>query len=422
MALTEAVLAAGLRSSAFAPHGGPWRIGAEVEWIPADLDTGWIAPIHPGPGPGTLPMLRELGARLGWEEVDGGGAGPKFGTGDGGWISYEPGGQIEYSAAPCDSVGGLLRALHELSAALAEAAPRHGLLLRECGIDPVTPPDRVPLQLHSERYLRMDRHFATRGPAGARMMRQTAALQVNVDWAADPALHWRVLNAASPLLTALFACSPVYAGRDAGTPTYRALTWAEMDPGRTGLLPATDDPAAGYARFALGAADLLHSPGPPVPFGDRLAAGAATGEQWHAHLTTLFPEVRPKGYAEVRCIDALPAACYAATLVLLAGLAEPHALREADRLLGAPRPDLRTRAAQAGLGDPEVGELATALADLALRGAEACGVERVEPEALGEGWSFVERYTRRGRAPADDLTAVADGAAFRPAALPGSCR
>lgn len=68
---------------------------------------------------------------------------------------------------------------------------------------------------------------------------------------------------------AIFASSPVYAGRDTGFASYRARQWRLCDRRSTGVLGLED---------------------------------------WRRHLTTPFPEVRPQGFLEVRGIDALPPA------------------------------------------------------------------------------------------------------------------
>ena len=44
----------------------------------------------------------------------------------------------------------------------------------------------MPLQVASDRYRRMDRYLSGIGHSGARMMRQTASVQMNVDPAGDP--------------------------------------------------------------------------------------------------------------------------------------------------------------------------------------------------------------------------------------------
>lgn len=403
--MTEAELLADLREVAFGQPvvGGPPRVGAEAELLPVDVATGRMAPIRSAERPCTLPVLRRVAERLGWREEEG--DAPKFHTPGGALVSYEPGGQIEVSAPPRTSVGALVESLQGTVLPLREAALGAGVRLLEEGIDPVSAIAEVPLQLGGERYRLMDEHFARIGPAGARMMRQTASFQVNVDWADDVRLHWRVLNAAAPFLTAIFASSPLYRGADTGAQSFRALTWTELDPGRTGIVGGAGDPVLAYLRFALAAPTILtpDAHGAVEPFGARLRTAGATREEWRAHLTTLFPEIRPKGYAEVRCIDAVPARWYAAPLALLAGLSHPESLQAAGALLPEPDAALLVRAARRGLRDADIAGTASELFRIALEGARLAGDAWVDPQSLETARGYLDRYTRRRRAPADEI-------------------
>lgn len=89
------------------------------------------------------------------------------------------------------------------------------------------PVEEIPLQLTSPRYVAMQRHFDTIGPAGRRMMRATASTQICLDrWPGAAGLEqWRVLQLAGPFLAAAYA-------RSTG-PDSRLATWLAVDPGRT---------------------------------------------------------------------------------------------------------------------------------------------------------------------------------------------
>jgi glutamate--cysteine ligase len=139
------------------------------------------------------------------------------------------------------------------------------------------------------------------------------------------------------------------------------------------------------------------------PFAEWNARDCAGPDEWRAHLTTLFPEVRPKGFAEVRSADAVAPEWYAAPLVLLAGIVyHPPTLRAAADLLGDPDPGLLHAAGRDGLSDPRIGAVARDLADLALAGAAALpGI--FDGDGLNEAAAFFARYTRRSRSPGDDV-------------------
>jgi glutamate--cysteine ligase len=340
--------------------------------------------------------------RCGWKEEPTPYGAPRWLTHAGGVLSFEPGGQIEYSSPPAPSVELVLRAVAATLAPLHEAARPLGVELVFAGVDPHNPLDRVPLQLDGERYRRMDAYFARLGPAGAAMMRQTAALQVNVDAGDTPLKCWRVLNAAAPVLLAMFANSPRYAGADTAHGSWRAHLWRELDPARTGIRGAGPDAVEEYLHFALAAPWIMRAAADhdQLPFGTWLAEGAVTLDDWRLHLTTLFPEVRPRGYFELRALDSVAPALLAAPLVLVAGLvADPAALDAAGSILPAPTPEALRRAGRLGVHDPRTRRLAEQLADVALVGYARAYPASEKP--LDVARRFVSEWTRRGRSPAD---------------------
>ncbi|NIP81536.1 MAG: ergothioneine biosynthesis glutamate--cysteine ligase EgtA, partial [Gemmatimonadetes bacterium] len=213
----------------------------------------------------------------------------------GGRVTFEPGGQVEYASPPLDSLAALATHLQDAVPPLIAGARDAGLELLGCGIDPRTPLEDARLVLPGERYASMHRYLARIGDAGPRMMLQTAAAQVNVELGPHLALRWRVLNAAAPFLTAIFANSRVYQERDTGFASYRARQWRLLDRRRTGILGRGPDPAAEYLDFALNAAWMLAPPDRPAePFAEWLLRGEVSLDDWRRHLTTLFPEVRPR--------------------------------------------------------------------------------------------------------------------------------
>jgi glutamate--cysteine ligase len=277
----------------------------------------------------------------------------------------------------------------------------HGLELLSAGIDPINSLDATSLQLLAPRYTRMDAYLGAIGPAGPRMMRQTASLQVNLDWGTDPDLRWRTLNALAPYLTAIFANSATYAGKPTGHQSFRAHTWRELDPLRTGLLGVDDDIIGEYLRFALNAPAILVDTADAFPF--RALLGEASPEDWHTHLTTLFPEVRPKGYAEVRSLDVVPPEWYAAPLALLAGITfHPQSLLAAADLLGAPDAALLVLAGRIGVRDPTIQQVACDLWEIAFHGCAALGESFIAASDLERARAFRDTYTCRGCSPADD--------------------
>lgn len=411
--LTRAALLADLEARTFAaPISAsltPRRVGAETEFIPVESATGRRCPIEGEDAVATLPFLRRHGARVGWMETRTCKGTPSFRLPGGGALTFEPGGQLEYSSPPCRSPSALLETLRAVVPPLEAAAGSEGITLLHVGIDPVSTAEQAPLLLHHRRYARMAEYLARRGPAGARMMRQTASFQINLDLDDEPWLRWRVLNAAAPYLTAIFANSTIYAGEDTGCASARAQVWRALDPARTGLPYDDRRPVGAYLDFALAApAMLLPTVGSEhLGFGDWLARADLLPEEWHDHLTTLFPEIRPRGHLEIRSIDAVDPTWYAAPLALTIGLVyDPAALRAAADLLGAPDPGLLDRAGRLGLHDPALASTAADLAEIALAGSAGLGPAYFHPADLEQARAYVERYTHRGRCPADDRRLV----------------
>ena len=388
-------------AQAFGAGAGPAppRLGLEVEAIPTDVATGRSAPIAR-----TLAALDPLGwarqpcATSGMTELH---------CPDGARLTFEPGGQIEYSSQPHATGSALLADVDAAFAALCHALARAGLALRMVGLDPVTPAADVPLQLDAPRYRRMDAYFASRGPWGRRMMRQTAAIQVSIDVGPAPFDRWRVLGALAPLAAAMFANSPLDTGRLSGERSMRRRIWAELDPARTGLRALGRDPVGEYLEFALAAPAFLlgDDPARAQPFARWLTRGA-TLDDWHTHLSTLFPDVRPRGYFEFRVADAAPGNAAAALVALVAGIAWRPDAAEAAARLPAPTPELMARAARHGLADPELAAAARTAVDLALEGCAALGPALFARADIARAEQFFDEYPRAGRSPADDLTAA----------------
>jgi glutamate--cysteine ligase len=414
--LDTAALAADLRDHAFGglrdPHRPP-TIGAEVELIPVDAETRAPVPIVANEGRSTLPFLRAFAGAHGWKEVESMYGMPNWVLPDGATITFEPGGQVELSAPPFRSASALLQSLRSVVHPLTQAAGDAGIDLLSVGIEPLGAVDDIPLQLPGKRYVRLTRFLEDFGTGGTRMMRQTASFQCNLDWRGDTSAQWRMLNALAPYLVAIFANSPVYRGQETGDRSFRARVWRELDGGRAGILACRDDPVAEYLRFALEAPAILIPDDDAgwLPFGEWNRRGTASMDDWRTHLTTLFPEVRPKGFVEVRSADAVPPQWYAAPVVFLGGLTyHAPSFEAACERVGAPDPGLLARAGRDGLRDEEIAAVARDLVDLALEGAEALGPAFLCPADAEEARAFFDTYTARGLSPADDVV-VAHGLA-----------
>ena len=375
----------------------PPRLGLEVEVIPFDPATGRQVPIRR-----SLSALESLGwsphacIKSGMTELH---------RPDGARLTFEPGGQIEYSTMPHPTGSALLADVDGAFVQIGRALDAAGLGVRRLGLDPQTPIGEVPLQLDAPRYRRMDAHFAAIGAAGRPMMRQTAAVQLSLDPGPAPLERWRLLGALAPVVAAVFANSPLERGAATGERSIRRRIWAELDPARTGLRALGADPVAEYLDFALAAPAFLlgEDPSHAEPFAAWVPRDT-TLDDWQAHLSTLFPDVRPRGYFEFRVADSCDGDAVAALVALVAGIAwHPPSSTVALSQLPLPSAGLMARAGRDGLADPELAAAACLAADLALSGCVALGPSLFEDDDIDRADRFFASYTRAGRSPADDL-------------------
>jgi hypothetical protein len=77
-------------------------------------------------------------------------------------------------------------------------------------------------------------------------------------------------------------------------------------------------------------------------------------------------------------------------------------VRAAADLLGAPDLAVLDRAGREGLRDPALARVAADLVEIALEGCRGLGPGYFHPADLEQARAFFDRYTRRGRCPADD--------------------
>jgi glutamate--cysteine ligase len=387
---------------------GRLRFGAELELLAVDASSRRVAPIEAANATCTLDIARAAAARLAWTESRSEKGVPRFAGSHGGALTFEPGGQIEYATAVHHSLEGLLRELRIVQKVLRDEAAARAIDLLAVGVDPANGAGDAPLQLGAPRYRRMAAYFAGIGTDGARMMRQTASLQLCLG-GIELEERFGLANALAPWLVALFANSPQYDGRDTGCASFRAETWRGVDPARTGLLEGSD-PVREYAAFALRAPAFLAcaEDAPALPFAS-LDAGLATDEVLATHLSTLFPEVRPRGYLELRSMDAVAPEHHAAATVFATGLlVDARAAAGAREVVQAPDAQRLRVAGRRGLADAGLSAKVRELTELALDGCRRLGYQVV-------GGSTLER----ARDSFDALLSPAPRAPMAPVAMSG---
>jgi len=382
-----------VRRRLFAParSANPRTIGLELELIPIHKSTRMRALATADKAASTAEVLTRLGQRERWSEESSGGDPPSWNTEDGARISFEPGGQIEISTAPQPTASEVIDSTQHLVTMIRTAMSSAGIELVARGVDPYNDVDAVPLQLQRDRYTGMTRYFESIGPSGVRMMRQTAALQMNLERGEDPKSRWRLLNSLAPIVVALFANSRQYASKRTEWASYRAHLWRTLDPSRTGIVYDETAPVERYLDFALGAV-AMHSDNGKVSyrkFREWMTEGAVNRDEWLFHLSTLFPEVRPKEFFELRSADTIEPNTLAAPVVFVTSLVyDEESAHRAIELIGAPSEILLERAGRLGLADPEIRRIASRLVVLALDGGRRLGGDYLRRSHLETAYKY----------------------------------
>jgi glutamate--cysteine ligase len=322
--------------------------------------------------------------------------------------TVEPGGQVELSTLPAETVDEAIDAAHVDAEVLRGRLARTHLVMREVAVDTLRPPRRI---LHAPRYDAMERFFAAGGEAGSWMMCNTASLQLNLSHhPLCPDHRWALAQRLGPVLLACFANSP---GLDASGRRWESLRqaiWWSIDSSRTRPPCHSLSMNQSWLDYALFADVMLiwsqdgtraTAMRPGMPFGrwmtDGHELGWPTADDLAYHLTTLFPPVRPRGWLELRMIDALPPALLdVAALVTVTALTVEDAAGELqDRLPGAD--GLWLEAARSGLAHPLLACGGRILFDVVSRHVHQVTDSRCRQDSVLD---FQDLFVRCGVSPA----------------------
>ncbi|MCL6282817.1 glutamate--cysteine ligase [Ruegeria sp. 2012CJ41-6] len=405
-----------------------WRIGTEHEKFGYCKDT--LKPLPYEGARSILAVLEGLRDGHGWAPVEEGGKLIGLEK-DGANVSLEPGGQLELSGAPletihetCDEVNAHLRDVKDI-------ADKIGVGFIGLGAAPIWAHEDMPL-MPKGRYKLMDSYMQKVGTMGRVMMRRTSTVQVNLDFAseADMVQKLRVAIALQPVATALFANSPFFEGKPNGHKSWRSRVWRDLDADRTGMVPFVFDDGFGFEAWVQYALDTpmyfvyrdgVYHDALGQSFRDFLKGElpALPGEtpmlsDWADHLTTLFPEARIKKFMEMRGADGGPWRRLCALPAFWVGLMyDQSALDAAWDLVkgwdGETREALRVQASvdglQARVGDIDMHALArevVAISEAGLKARARPGVGGMVPDET-HFLNALKDSLETGKVPADEL-------------------
>ena len=323
-----------------------FRIGTEHEKFVYKLNS--LKPVSYNEPSGIKNILKSL-VRFGWVEVS------EVGNiialrKDNQSITLEPGGQLELSGAPLENI-------HQTCSEVNEHLKQVKIIGNELNIGFLGVGARLEGKLASDlwmpkpRYKIMKDYMPLVGNLGLEMMADTCTVQTNLDYSSEQDMSRKLKTSfiLQPIVTALFASSPIEKMKTSKYISRRAAIWFDVDKDRCGTPKFIFDEdlsfeswvdyalkvpmyfirrngqyincaGASFEKFMLGQLEQLPNEKPTIL-------------DWEDHLSTIFTEIRLKQYIEFRGADAGPWKSLCALPALWVGLLyDSESLNEAESL------------------------------------------------------------------------------------------
>ena len=298
-----------------------WRVGTEHEKFAYNFSKSKnrYYPIEYSNKNGVEEFLNEI-AQSGWKKIEEQGKTISLKK-DNQSITLEPGGQIELSGAPLKDIHRACKETNEHLKLLKKIGDKLNITLLGMGLRPFEKTTSIPWMPKS-RYKIMKNYMPKKGKLGLDMMLSTCTVQANLDYSSESDMVTKTLLATKiqPIITAIFANSPLSNGKPNGFLSKRRYIWANTDDDRCGTLKVAFDDNFSYSKYIDFALSV------PMYFVRRnntyidcsgesfidfmnsnlkqLEGEKPIIQDWEDHLSTIFTEVRLKKFIEVRGADA----------------------------------------------------------------------------------------------------------------------
>ena len=237
-----------------------------------------------------------------------------------GTISLEPGSQVEISLKPFRTLDEITTKLQQYYIELSSYAEEMNAIVLNSGIQPISTFNDIKI-IPKQRYGFMTKYLPTRGNAPFIMMRETAGIQANFDYTSEEDAIRKLSLALkmSPIISTIYANSPIRGGKLTGYKSNRTNSWLNVDEQRCGYISKKLFDKDEIFTFKDYAEVLLDIPMIFVQRGNTCFETSqtfrefmqkgfmgmrATLTDWETHLSLFFPDVRLKSYVEIRNHDA----------------------------------------------------------------------------------------------------------------------
>ncbi len=231
-------------------------------------------------------------------------------------VTLEPAAQLEVSLRTESDIATIQRIYGEFRQRADSVCAEMDCQLLTTGCMPRSKVRDLPL-IPRERYRLMDRHFAQVGDGGIEMMRGTASTQISIDFGDEDDFRRKMQAACllTPLLQLMNDNSYAFEGQPLTHRLKRADIWSRTDGQRCNLVPDVFAPDYGfgdYADYLCRMPIICKERGHHVfevteASADEAYRGCELLEADILHVLSMaFPDVRLKGFLEIRGSDSLP--------------------------------------------------------------------------------------------------------------------
>ncbi|MBC7474983.1 MAG: glutamate--cysteine ligase [Candidatus Sericytochromatia bacterium] len=249
-------------------------------------------------------------------------------------VSLEPGGQVELSGKAFKTIHESYDEVQRHIQEVKDVSKNWDVAWFGCGMNPFLSTDEIPW-MPKKRYNIMKNYLIKQGHLSHKMMKQTCTIQANIDYKSeeDAMKKLKVANGVNSIVTAMFANSAIYCGKETGFMTERSYIWQFTDPERCGIIEGVFSNSYSFQDYIDFAIDvhmfLIKRNGQMIDmtemtFKEYMKKGykghKATTQDWDYHLSTVFPEVRLLKYIELRGQDSQPLDLYLAIPAIWKGL------------------------------------------------------------------------------------------------------
>lgn len=244
-------------------------------------------------------------------------------------INLEPGGQIEFSFSPKNSIKEIEDTYNNVLEDMKPILKKNNYNLIALGYQPVTKIQELKI-LPKKRYRLMFEHFKKRGSLAHNMMLGTSSTQISLDYSSeeDFSKKFAVANWLSPIIYATLDNTPIFEGERTNQYAFRAKIWNDCDADRCGILDKSIEgnfTYRDYAEYIVNLPAIVDPAGnneDPIDltFGEAFTKEELTAEDIELMLSFSFTDVRLKEYLEIRMADSLPLPLALGYLAFLKGI------------------------------------------------------------------------------------------------------